>query len=241
MPALDVTIIGPGRVGRSLAASLRAAGHRVTGPLGRDRHPDALGPLGVALLCVPDAAIADVAGTLPAGWIVGHCSASVPLDVLAPHERFSAHPLLSVTGDDDDFRGAACAIDASTARAAEVAGTLARSIGMVPIDVPPERRALYHAAASTAANYLITLEAAAERLAAAAGIERAQLLPLVRAAVRQWERLGGARALTGPIARGDEATVARQRAAVAASAPDLLPLWDALADATRVLARERGP
>jgi predicted short-subunit dehydrogenase-like oxidoreductase (DUF2520 family) len=61
-------------------------------------------------------------------------------------------------------------------------------------------------------------------------------VPLVRAAVENWGRLGAAEALTGPIARGDEATVARQRAAVQERAPDLLPLFDVMADATRALA-----
>ena len=58
----------------------------------------------------------------------------------------------------------------------------------------------------------------------------------MRAAVENWARLGAEDALTGPIARGDEATVARQRAAVEERAPDLLALFDALTDATRALA-----
>ncbi len=61
-------------------------------------------------------------------------------------------------------------------------------------------------------------------------------MPLVRAAVENWAALGPERALTGPVARGDEATVARQRAAVAERAPELLALFDALTDATRALA-----
>ena len=108
---------------------------------------------------------------------------------------------------------------------------------MHPTTVADEDRAAYHAAASIAANFLVTLEGAAERLAAGAGVDRALLVPLVRAAVENWARHGAAEALTGPIARGDEETVARQRAAVAERTPDLLPLFDALADATRALAR----
>jgi predicted short-subunit dehydrogenase-like oxidoreductase (DUF2520 family) len=60
--------------------------------------------------------------------------------------------------------------------------------------------------------------------------------PLVRAAVEDWAALGAERALTGPIARGDEETVERQRAAVAERTPDLLPLFDVLVDATRAVA-----
>jgi predicted short-subunit dehydrogenase-like oxidoreductase (DUF2520 family) len=87
----------------------------------------------------------------------------------------------------------------------------------------------------------VTLEAAAERLAATAGLERGHLVALVRATVDNWAVLGPVRALTGPLARGDEQTVARQRAAVSERAPELLALFDALADATRALAAEAAP
>ena len=83
-------------------------------------------------------------------------------------------------------------------------------------------RAAYHGAASIASNFLVTLEAAAERLGATAGISRAQLAPLVRATVENWAGSARSEALTGPVARGDEATVLRQRAAVAERTPDLL-------------------
>ena len=84
----------------------------------------------------------------------------------------------------------------------------------------------------------------AERLAARVGLDRDALAPLVRATVDNWVASGARGALTGPIARGDEDTVQRQRAAVADAAPDLLPLWDALVAGTRDLASrpmERGP
>jgi len=96
-------------------------------------------------------------------------------------------------------------------------------------------RAAYHAAASIAANFLVALEAAAERLAQTAGVDRAALAPLVEAAAANWAR-DGAAALTGPIARGDGETVERQRAAVAQRCPELLDAWDALAALTRDVA-----
>ena len=107
---------------------------------------------------------------------------------------------------------------------------------MRPFELAEGDRAAYHAAASIASNFLITLEAAAERLAIDAGADREVLVPLVRATVENWARLGPRRALTGPVARGDEPTVAAQRAAVARRAPDLLAMFDAMVDATRVLA-----
>jgi predicted short-subunit dehydrogenase-like oxidoreductase (DUF2520 family) len=134
------------------------------------------------------------------------------------------------------FAGAGAAVAGTTPRALAVAEELAERLGMRATTVHDEHRAAYHAAASVAANFLVTLQGAAERLAATAGVDRAMLAPLVRAAVENWERLGAADALTGPIARGDEETVARQRAAIAERTPDLLPLFDALADATRALA-----
>jgi predicted short-subunit dehydrogenase-like oxidoreductase (DUF2520 family) len=226
-------IIGNGRMGSALASALRGAGADVRGPLGRG-EPVAGGD--VVLLCVPDREIAAAAASVAPGPLVGHVSASAPLDLLAPHERFSMHPLLSVVGAGAQFEGAYCAIDGSTPAALDTARSLAESLGMRVKLVPRDQRALYHAAASMASNFLITLEGAAERLGAAIGLEREALVPLVRATVDNWARQGARAALTGPIARGDVATAARQREAVADSAPDMLPLWDALASATRELA-----
>jgi predicted short-subunit dehydrogenase-like oxidoreductase (DUF2520 family) len=230
----SITILGPGRMGTALASALRRAGAEVRGPLGRGEIPS--GGDDLVLLCVPDREIAAAAATIPPGPLVGHVSASAPLDLLTPHERFSMHPLLSVVGAGAQFDGAYCAIDGSSPAALDAARALAELLGMRVRVVPRDQRALYHAAASVASNFLITLEGAAERLASAVGLERAALVPLVRATIENWARQGARAALTGPIARGDVATAARQREAVADSAPDLLPLWDALAAATRELA-----
>jgi predicted short-subunit dehydrogenase-like oxidoreductase (DUF2520 family) len=110
-----------------------------------------------------------------------------------------------------------------------------------PFEVADQDRVAYHAAASIASNFLITLEAAAERLAATAGVDREALIPLVRATVENWATLGAEDALTGPVARGDAQTVERQRAAVAERTPELLALFDALAGATRALAAAPAP
>jgi predicted short-subunit dehydrogenase-like oxidoreductase (DUF2520 family) len=230
----SIAIVGAGRLGSALSAALGAAGYVVRGPLGRGA--DARGAPAV-LLCVPDGEIAAAAAVIERGPLVGHCSGATGLDVLAPHEAFSLHPLMTVPAGAaaDVLRDAGCAIDGSTPRGLAAAEALAAALGMRATRVADEDRAAYHAAASIASNFLVTLEGAAERLAATAGVDRALLAPLVRAAVENWAARGAEQALTGPIARGDEETVARQRAAVEERAPDLLPLFDALTDATRTL------
>jgi predicted short-subunit dehydrogenase-like oxidoreductase (DUF2520 family) len=235
---LRCAIVGAGRLGHALAASLRDAGVAVEGPLGRGaRCPDA----DVVVLCVPDGEIATAAAAIAprpdGGPLVGHCSGATTLDVLAPHEGFSLHPLMTVpAAGTATLRGATAAVAGSTPRARAVAHAIAVQVGLTPIAIADEDRAAYHAAASIASNFLVTVEAAAERLAATAGIDRHALLPLVRASVESWASLGPEQALTGPIARGDEATVSRQRQAIHERTPELLELFDALADATRALA-----
>ena len=227
-------VVGRGRMGAALTHALRDAGVAVRGPLGRGATgTDA----SIVILCVPDREIASASAMLHGTAIVGHTSASAELSLLAPHERFMMHPLLSVIGEGALFAGAACAVDGSTARALSVAQSFALRLGMRARRIAPEQRALYHAAASAAANFLTTVEGMAERLASLAGLDRADLVPLVRSALDHWSERGAQDALTGPVARGDEETVAKQRAAVATAAPDQLPLWDALVHATRTLAR----
>jgi predicted short-subunit dehydrogenase-like oxidoreductase (DUF2520 family) len=231
-----LAIVGRGRVGYALADALRRAGYEIDGPLGR--RADGAGADAV-LLCVPDGEIADAAACIARGPLVGHCSGATGLGALGPHEAFSLHPLMTVTAEGADFAGAGAAVAGSTPRALRLARELAHALDMRPVQVADAERAAYHAAASIASNFLITLEAAAERIAGTVGLEREQLVPLVRATVENWAHLGPERALTGPVARGDEATVARQRAAVAEAAPELLELFDALLVATRALAAAR--
>jgi predicted short-subunit dehydrogenase-like oxidoreductase (DUF2520 family) len=227
-------IVGAGRLGSALAAALRGTGLRVDGPLGRGAHPRGVDAV---LLCVPDSEIAAAAAAVAPGAPVGHCSGANGLAVLGGHEAFALHPLMTVPLEGEPvFAGAGAAVAGSTPAALAVAQELAARLGLRATMVADADRAAYHAAASIAANFLVTLEGAAERLAGSAGVDRELLVPLVRAAVENWARLGAERALTGPIARGDAATVARQRAAVAERTPELVPLFDALADATRSLA-----
>jgi predicted short-subunit dehydrogenase-like oxidoreductase (DUF2520 family) len=233
-PPPRCAVIGAGRLGHALTAALRAAGREVEGPLGRgaDPHTD------VVLLTVPDQEIAAAAAALTPfnAQFVGHCSGATTLEPLNAHEAFSLHPLMTVPeGADTPFAGAGCAIAGSTENALRVARELAETLDMRPVHVADEDRAAYHAAASIAANFLVTLEGAAERLAATAGVPRELLAPLARAALENWAATGAEKALTGPVARGDESTIARQRAAVEERTPDLLETFDALVAASRVL------
>jgi predicted short-subunit dehydrogenase-like oxidoreductase (DUF2520 family) len=233
-PPLRCAVIGAGRVGHALTAALREAGLPVEGPLGRRADPEA----DVVLLTVPDAQIRAAAAALTPlnARFVGHCSGATTLEPLAAREAFSLHPLMTVPeGGGARFAGAGCAIAGSTERALHVAETLATALRMRPVEVADADRAAYHAAASIAANFLVTLEGAAERLAATAGVPRELLVPLARAALENWAEQGAEQALTGPVARGDEATIARQRAAIEERAPDLLDTFDALVAASRVM------
>ncbi len=248
---LRIAVIGAGRLGTALTAALRALDLEVAGPLGRGARAAGAD---VALLCVPDAQITAAAAHVRPGAVVGHCSGAWGAAVLGEREAFALHPLMTFAGADtpaaqspfagadtpaaeSPFAGCGCAIDGTTPHASELARALAVALGMRPFRVAASERAAYHAAASMASNFLIALEGAAERLAAAAGVQRDALIPLVRQTITNWEQLGAERALTGPIARGDEATVARQRAAIAGCEPELLELFDALVAATRALAR----
>ncbi len=230
---LHLAIVGNGRLGRALAAGFRDAGYPVDGPLGRGA--DGVGA-DVVLLCVPDAEIAAAAFRVAPGPLVGHCSGATGLDPFGEREAFSLHPLMTVTRAGASFAGAGAAVAGSTHRALGLAQQLAEALGMRPVAVGDADRTAYHAAASLASNFLITLEAAAEELGETAGVDRELLVPLVRAAVENWAVLGPRGALTGPVARGDDETVEAQRAAVAERTPDLLPLFDALVEATRRLA-----
>lgn len=226
-------VVGHGRLGTALAEALRAAGVQVDGPLGRGATA-AGAP--VVLLAVPDGEIANAAAHVPESALVGHCSGATTLQpLLDGHARaFSLHPLMTITTRGAVFAGAHAAVAGSDEDALHIAEQLARALAMTPFTVADADRPAYHAAASIASNFLVTLEWAAQRVG---DVDRHALAPLVRATVENWVAEGPHAALTGPIARGDEATVAKQRAAVAERTPDLAPLFDALAAATRELAQ----
>ena len=108
---------------------------------------------------------------------------------------------------------------------------------MRPFELDDQHRPLYHAAAVTACGHLVALLEASARMMESAGLERGYLLPLMVQTIENWERQG-VPAMTGPVVRRDDATLEADRAAVAESRPELLPLWDALTDAARSMSAE---
>ena len=237
-----ISVVGPGRLGRTLAAALGQAGFEVAGPFARG---DRVQRADAVLLCVPDAEIpAAAAAVTGVAALVGHTSGATPLSALSPagSEHFGLHPLQTFAGDEGPrhLLGVGCAVAGTSPGAVDTAREMALSLGMLPFELADEDRAAYHAAASVASNFLVTLEGAAEELAGGARLPadhaRELLAPLVRSTVENWARRGPREALTGPVARGDEQTVLRQREAVSRTAPHLLPLFDAMVDRTRVLA-----
>lgn len=239
-----LTIIGPGKVGNSIAKAAAVAGIEVD-LIGREPDRDLAGK--VVLICVPDAAIGEVAESIAAAGALprftGHTSGATTLEPLAPARSegaFSIHPLQTVPDGDSALRGCPCAIAGSNVAAAGLARDLGLRLGMEPFAIAEADRALYHAAASIASNFLITLEQTAAGLLDDLGVERSRevLHPLVQRSLDNW-RERGAEALTGPISRGDEATVGRHRAALGEYRPDLVVLYDAMAERTRELAREQ--
>jgi predicted short-subunit dehydrogenase-like oxidoreductase (DUF2520 family) len=239
-----LAIVGAGRLGGALAKAAREEGLDVT-LAGRETALQACRDAEAALICVPDSAIRDVAESIaeaiPPLRLVGHSSGVTSLEALAPATDrgaaiYSLHPLQTVPGADAELVGAACAVTGSERQAERFARRVAQRLGMRPFTVPEERRAAYHAAASIASNFLVALEESAADLLARIGIEDARelLAPLVRTTAANWAD-HGRHALTGPIARGDEATVARHVAALREHAPELLPLYEALAERAREL------
>jgi predicted short-subunit dehydrogenase-like oxidoreductase (DUF2520 family) len=214
-----VHVIGSGRVGSAVATRLRERGIAVGGD-----DPD------IVLLCVPDTAIANSArGLTPGrGW-VGHVSGATPLAALEPHSRrFSLHPLQTFdrSGDPAQFDGAWGAVTGETDEALAVARGLAELLGLRPFELAESDRTLYHAGAVFASNYLVTLQRAAVRL----GVPAEGLLPLMTRTIENGFEL------TGPIARGDWATVDAHKEAIATAEPELVAVYEALAKATAVLA-----
>jgi len=230
MPTLRV--VGPGRAGTALSRALGAVpGWTVLDPVhhGVDVS-DAAAGVDLLVIATPDDAVASVAGAIAPveTTVVAHLAGSLGLDVLAPHgRRASIHPLRSITLVGADLRGAWFAVAGDPLAARVVDDLEGRRV-----EVDDAHRAAYHAAACIASNHLVALLGQVERVAATAGVPLEAYLDLVRQTVDNVAALGPADALTGPVKRGDTATVARHLHALDPAERDA---YEALADAARKL------
>jgi predicted short-subunit dehydrogenase-like oxidoreductase (DUF2520 family) len=219
-----VHVVGTGRAGGAIRGRLLERGLRVTD--GREVASDAE----LVLLCVPDHVIAAVAAGVGIGPWIAHVSGATRLAALDPHERrFSVHPLMTLTRErgPEQLDGAWGALSAETDEALARARWLAEILGLRPFEVADADRTLYHAAAVIGGNFLVTLWRVATRLLEEVGAPREAIVPLMTRTIENGFDL------TGPIARGDWTTVEAHLAALADRDPDLVPLYRALAEATR--------
>ncbi len=213
-----VHVIGLGRVGSAVAARLGERDVVVSS--------DAAD---LIILCVPDAAIAEMARSLEPGPWIAHVSGATPLAALDPHERrFSVHPLQTFTRarGAEQLDGAWAAVTAETPEALGHGLWLARTLGLEPFELADSARTLYHAGAAVASNYLVTLYRAATSLFEEAGAPPEALVPLMRRTIENGFEL------TGPISRGDWTTVDAHLAALQSRRPELEEMYRALAAVT---------
>ncbi|HEY1824137.1 MAG TPA: DUF2520 domain-containing protein [Trebonia sp.] len=215
----------------------------------RAKLTDPAGVLGAAdlvLLTVPDDVLPGLVEGLAAtgapyeGRLVAHASGAHGIRVLSPAIRAGAlplalHPVMTFTGREDDvdrIKGVSFGVTAPD-QIRPAAEALVIEMGGEPVFIAEENRALYHAALAFAANHLVTLVSQAASLLRDAGADspNRMLGPLLGAALDNALRFGDA-ALTGPVARGDNGTVAAHIAAIAADEPAALPAYRALARLT---------
>ncbi len=271
--SMPFAIVGPGRVGTALAMLLAGAGYDFAGAAGRSlgsaqtackligagvattNAADVAAAAELVLITTPDDAIgtvcAELAPHLPQGAVVAHCSGALPSSFLSPARAAgshvgSLHPLQTLPTVEQAVEllpGSYCCIEGDP-EAVDVLEGVARAIGARPLVIATESKALYHAAAVMACNYLVTLQDAAVQLGTAAGLDGEEflraLMPLVRGTVHNLEQVGLPNALTGPIERGDVETVRRHLDAIDRDAPEALPLYKLLGRNTVDLAARKG-
>jgi predicted short-subunit dehydrogenase-like oxidoreductase (DUF2520 family) len=244
-----ISIAGGGRVARALGSALAARGWQVEWISSRAPGP-AHDPL---IIAVPDDALESVAAALAernSGGIALHTSGLHGVEALGAlagkgFECGSLHPLQTIASGapPEVFHGAGFAV-AGSPPARDFAARVAAALGGFVFEIAPERRALYHAAAAMASNYVTALADASLRLLRLAGLGDAEarrgLEPLMRRSVENALRLGPAAALTGPIRRGDSGAVAAHLAALASAPESVAGLYRACGTYTLEVAREAG-
>jgi predicted short-subunit dehydrogenase-like oxidoreductase (DUF2520 family) len=254
-----------------LGRAIHATGYSISAVSSRDPHKaqtvacafftEAVSPAEAArradlvLLTVSDDAITTVAaelgaaGAWRAGQYVVHASGVSPASALQPAAEYGAiigafHPLAAFATYDATLpRDITFAIEAPPPLRA-ILCNLAEMLGGHPLDLAPQDKTLYHAAAVIASNYTITLAALATQIFEQLGATPEQglqaLLPLMRTTLDNLERQGLPAALTGPLVRGDVGTVRRHIYALDATIPHIGALYRCLAHGALPLAQQRG-
>lgn len=268
-PARAIGLIGPGRAGVGLALALAQAGYTVRlhgrkkksvpAPLtltvgDGESPPPWLSETDVVILAVRDDGIKPLAESLARTRVIGerhvvlHLSGVQGQEALGPlvstrASLGSLHPLQTIVEPDRAparLKGAWAAVEGMP-RAMETGETLAQDIGMRPFRIATKAKAIYHAGAVFASNYLVVVEAVAQRLLRHAGLSDADawaaLRPLVEGTIENLSRAEPKSALTGPVARGDTATIVRHLESLAI---DDAKLYRALGRAALDLAQKRG-
>ena len=234
--------VGRGRAGGSLASALARVGWDHVGFLGRgDDLSGAAEGVDLLVIATPDGVVAEVAAAVEprSETVVCHLAGSLGLKVLAPHARRAAlHPLVSLPSP--EIGAERLAVGAWFAVAGEpLAQKAVDDLGGRWFTVADDDRAIYHAAAAVASNHLVALLGQVERLATGIGVPPEAYLDLARATFDNVARIGPTAALTGPVARGDWATVERHLEALA---DDERPAYRVLAaEAARLAGTEPPP
>jgi predicted short-subunit dehydrogenase-like oxidoreductase (DUF2520 family) len=251
---MNIEVVGPGRAGGALAIAADRAGHDIVAINGRDQTSidtlaglvdTAKGTPDLRIIAVSDAAISDVAHTFATKPPVAtvHVSGAVSVDALADIAATGAdvgsfHPLQTLP---DQLRGAGKLQGSWIGVTADeplrgVLHVFAASLGCIPFDIADSEKPLYHAGAAAAANFTVASLALSQRLFAQAGVPFDAAHPLVDAAIANAFAIGSEAALTGPIVRGDTATVGAQIDAVAETGDANLEIFKAMLRATATLA-----
>jgi len=254
---MRIAFVGCGAAGRPLCIAWKRAGHQIGAILARRSAAEAVGVVGagtaggsledadVVVFATPDDALASVAARFPLApsQIALHLSGAHPSTVLSPTgaRTASLHPLRAFA----DLETSLAALPRThffvEGEAVEAAERLARDLGGTVARIATERKILYHAGAAIASNYTVTLLSVALELLGRAGVEGepglAALLSLVRGALDNVERVGVAKGLTGPCARGDVDLVRRHLEALP---PPVRALYAEVLRATIPIARAKG-
>lgn len=224
-------VIGLGNWGSSLAAALDAAGLLAERVHARRQSSKVRLDARVLWLCVPDAAIESTAEWLAAKrldlscQVVVHSSGALDRGVLAVAERAGArtasvHPMMSFpTRRIVALKGTRFGVEAGEAATQKELFALARRVGGRPFAIDGKGKAMYHAGAMFGSPLLVATLAAGVRAMGEAGIAEGQALallgPMAAATVANVQKQGLARSFSGPLARGDAATVKLHRKALA--------------------------